>query len=514
MGKGIFTRSAAVAAVSCGLILVAFSAVATAGLPRLKADPDPIRGGRIVDAKGREVILRGVNVNSLGQYWQGTDKPPTLPLERKDPARIVRIGWNLVRLIVSWSRVEPRPGQINRAYLDRVGRWTRLMGEEGIYVILDFHQDAWGPTLAASDDESCTPPSQPAFGWDGAPGWATFDDGQPRCFTNNREVNPAVRAAWTNFFNDRSASDGIGIQTHYVRMLKRVARRFAGRTAVAGIDIMNEPNAFGPVQSQQLGDFYGRALEAIRAGEKAGGGFRHLVFFEPGVLWSLTGSGPPGSFDFDSDVVYSPHLYGGSIGETGPPSRESFETAREEAAGFGGAPVLTGEWGGDPLRADGSGKDYFGRHLKLQDEFLVGSALWTWKQSCGDPHAATRDPEVAPPLPPWSVYRMDCSGSRNRVVGQYGKLVKDLRRPFVRGAPGRITSIRYFPDRQLLVASGTGASKSDGPLELFLPTDQANGGSVSKRGLFRVRFRRDYGRSGIILIWPRGGAWKIRARIL
>ena len=128
MGKGIFTRSAAVAAVSCGLILVAFSAVATAGLPRLKADPDPIRGGRIVDAKGREVILRGVNVNSLGQYWQGTDKPPTLPLERKDPARIVRIGWNLVRLIVSWSRVEPRPGQINRAYLDRVGRWTRLMG--------------------------------------------------------------------------------------------------------------------------------------------------------------------------------------------------------------------------------------------------------------------------------------------------------------------------------------------------------------------------------------------------
>ena len=78
--------------------------------PAAQADPDTARGGRIVDTKGREVILRGVNVNSLGQYWQGTSKPPTLPLEKKDPARIAAIGWNLVRLIVSWSRVEPRPG--------------------------------------------------------------------------------------------------------------------------------------------------------------------------------------------------------------------------------------------------------------------------------------------------------------------------------------------------------------------------------------------------------------------
>lgn len=32
---------------------------------------------RIVDADGRDVILRGANVNSLGEYWQGI--PPSSP---------------------------------------------------------------------------------------------------------------------------------------------------------------------------------------------------------------------------------------------------------------------------------------------------------------------------------------------------------------------------------------------------------------------------------------------------
>jgi hypothetical protein len=34
-------------------------------IPALRAVPDPVLGGRIVDASGREVLLRGVNVNAL-----------------------------------------------------------------------------------------------------------------------------------------------------------------------------------------------------------------------------------------------------------------------------------------------------------------------------------------------------------------------------------------------------------------------------------------------------------------
>ena len=92
----------------CCLAGLAGSGAARADLPRLRAVPDPVKGGHIADSQGREVILRGVNVNSLGEYWKGTDNKPVLPLDRRDPGRIARIGWNTVRLIVSWSKVEPR----------------------------------------------------------------------------------------------------------------------------------------------------------------------------------------------------------------------------------------------------------------------------------------------------------------------------------------------------------------------------------------------------------------------
>ena len=93
----------------------ALAAVLVAALPALHADPDPQRGGRIVDAQGREVLLRGVNVNALGEYWKGTRFPTTFALERSDPDLMAGIGWNAVRLLVSWSRVEPQPGRYDEA---------------------------------------------------------------------------------------------------------------------------------------------------------------------------------------------------------------------------------------------------------------------------------------------------------------------------------------------------------------------------------------------------------------
>ena len=150
-------------------------------LPTLHAVPDAVNGGRIVDADGREVILRGVNVNALVEYWQmRADLPTTFPLTEPDVDEMAQIGCNAVRLLVSWSRIEPAPGAYDETYLDEVEHAVEWFSERGIYSIIDFHQDAWGPTLAARPDEICEPPNQPAFGWDGAPGWATLDGGEPR----------------------------------------------------------------------------------------------------------------------------------------------------------------------------------------------------------------------------------------------------------------------------------------------------------------------------------------------
>jgi len=512
MKTGAVRRAFALLAISVLWLVGLVSADGAMALPRLKADPDVERGGRIVDSKGREVLLRGVNVNSLGQYWQGTAKAPVLPFDRKDPQRIADMGWNVVRLIVSWSKVEPKPGVYNEAYLDRVERWVKRLEEQGVYTIIDFHQDAWGATLAARPGETCTAPSQPGFGWDGAPGWATLDNGQPRCFTSNREINPAVIAAWDSFFNDAPAADGVGVQTRYVRALRRMAKKFAGSTAVAGIDIMNEPGALGPAQTAALGPFYARSLAAIRAGEKAGKGFRHLVLFEPSVLWSLIGSGPPPVFARDSNLVYSPHLYGGSIGGEGPPSEASFLAAIEEAKAFGGAPVLTGEWGGSPSRATGKDDDYFNQHQALQDKYRIGATQWTWKQSCGDPHAATHDPGTAPPLPPWSLYEMDCAGSKNRIVGQYPLLRKDLRRAYVRRSPGRIISTSYSQDTSIFKAVGQGGSRKDGPVEIYYPAPKDPQKGAIRTVAVGVRSV-TFGTSPLVYARAYGERWSINIRL-
>lgn len=127
-------------------------------LPALHAEPDPVNGGRIVDSEGREVLLRGVNVNALAEYWEGTDFRTTFPLKRDDPARMASIGWNAVRLLLSWSKVEPEPGEYDEAYLDRVAKVVDRLADVGIYTIIDLHQDAWGATLAGSPDEPCEPP--------------------------------------------------------------------------------------------------------------------------------------------------------------------------------------------------------------------------------------------------------------------------------------------------------------------------------------------------------------------
>ena len=64
-------------------------------LPVLHAEADPVGGGRIIDAEGREVLLRGVNVNALAEYWQYGEIPPTIPFDRDDAAVMNGIGVRL-----------------------------------------------------------------------------------------------------------------------------------------------------------------------------------------------------------------------------------------------------------------------------------------------------------------------------------------------------------------------------------------------------------------------------------
>src|SRR5437016_5749078 len=98
-----------------------------------------VRGGRIEDGAGRTVLMRGVNVNQLGDYFAANPAvPPTLPFSRTDLERIAALGLNTVRLLVHWSRLEPEPGTYSEAYLGEISQAVEWARELGIYVVLEI----------------------------------------------------------------------------------------------------------------------------------------------------------------------------------------------------------------------------------------------------------------------------------------------------------------------------------------------------------------------------------------
>jgi endoglycosylceramidase len=488
-----------------GLPPPAGRAVGALHLPALHAEPDPVQGGRIVDAAGREVLLRGVNVNAFVDYWAYDPSLFTAyPFTEQDADRIAGLGWNAVRLLLSWSRVEPEPGVYDDAYLDRIAGAVRVLEAHGVYTIIDLHQDAWGPSLAARPGEVCAPGTTPAFGWDGAPAWATLGGDQPRCAPGGiRELSPAVTASFDAFFADAPGAGGIGIRTRYVRMLAHVASRFARDDAVAGYDVMNEPNAFTSPTS--LPSFYAAALGAIRGAEDAAGAPPRLVFFEPSALWATLGLTLLQKFTDDTQVVYAPHLYQGGIG--GQLSAAPFEQARSEAATlFGGAPVVSGEWGSDPRRAADPSDDYFERHQALQDQYRIGATLWTWHEACGDPHKAAD--ALAGQVPyVWGLFEVDCA--TNQVLGLREPLVQALRRGYVRAAPGRLDETAWDPVARTLSAQGRDALPGTA-LAIFWPSGSRRPPRVvDAHGLLGIHTVPTRAGDHYVLGAARGGAWSI-----
>jgi len=475
-------------------------------LAAVHAEPDPVNGGRIIDSEGRQVILRGVNVNALAEYWQGTAFPTTFPLTEDDADLMTAIGWNTVRLLLSWSRVEPQPGIYDDAYLEQARAAVEMLSRHGIYSVIDLHQDAWGATLAARPNEVCPPPAEPAFGWDGAPGWATIDGDRIRCVENGiREFSPAVVGAFRAFWNDAEGPGGIGIRTRYVRMLGHIAGMFARSEAVAGYDVMNEPNAFRAQDLMALADLHAAALRQIRAEEEGAGGFPHIVFFEPSAIWSSFGMGAPPDFEHDENVVYAPHIYTGGF-DGGPITARAFEIALEEARIFGGAPVVSGEWGAGPERASDPDDRYFIEHQDLQDRFLIGATLWTWRESCGDPHKASdyraeRTPYV------WGEFEVDCG--TNEVSGIRQDLVDQLTRAYVRAAPGRLSDVAYNRDGAGLFRARGEAAPAGSLLVLFYPSSGHGAATTESTGLEGVEILPAAGGNVYVVGTAVGGDWSI-----
>jgi endoglycosylceramidase len=379
-----------VLALAGALVVLAAGGAASAAGP---ATPPPFSGPLtapggpfLIDVLGRRVQLHGVNlVAKCGADTLDSSAPgsPCVPGAVSDQpayvltpgasdagrrftaadARTLRaMGFSVVRLGIIWAALEPGPPGVGPddprycsshtpgtpfaslasadpydqatvdAYLKQVDVVVGELAAQGIRVILDMHQDAWGQ--AFSDSSGPTP-----WRGEGAPPWATCTSGLPDSHPSGWSqayADAPVEAAFEHFFaNDVSAN----LQGNFARVWSAVASHFASAPDVIGYEVFNEPANFTllapPEFDRQLACFYAGSTYAaascaatvpptqalpsgliptIEAADPS-----HLVFFDAPVLTDYTVPDTVGVLErlpFPR-LVLSFHDYGGSGLATG-----------------------------------------------------------------------------------------------------------------------------------------------------------------------------------------------------
>ena len=99
---------------------------------------------RIVDNLGRERIFHGVNVIYKSKPWYPViDRFDYTYSFNEDDINIIKnLGLNVIRLGVMWPGVEPNKGFYNMTYLNLMKNIIKKLEKNGIYVLVDFHQDS------------------------------------------------------------------------------------------------------------------------------------------------------------------------------------------------------------------------------------------------------------------------------------------------------------------------------------------------------------------------------------
>jgi endoglycosylceramidase len=483
---------------------------------------------QIVDQHGRSVLLRGVNIDGIVDYFKPSLRTPYpirpaayrhhhcprddehvegVPICWFDFREMRRIGYYNIRLNVSWSLLEPKPGHIDRRYIRRIAQVVRWAKRQGIWTVIDMHQDAWSKYVFTEPKATCPPGLDRTRGYDGAPKWAS-QSRLPACTVDNiRELDFAVQHDAQSFWSDLDAPDGVGLQEHYAHMMAVLAKRFGNNSAVAGYDVMNEPEpGFLPDagSSAELLPFYAKVARTIRAKVPA---FRQLLFFEPGVERNTTAAPvfftPWSAVSDYPNAVYAPHVYTkvftlGAV--TGAPDVATFDSDYDAAAGDAkalGLPLWVGEYGGPPAKD----KAILAKHFAQQERRRVGGTMWLWKENANDTIANTF----------WGIYGPPFNGHRRFGVPQRSRVLRTSR-VYPAVTAGRLVRNRSHPfhDSAIVVARSPRVRFRDRRRAALVEVPGVYDGGIEVRGArYQVRRR---GGARLVWIYPRGGRYVLRVR--
>ena len=268
------------------------------------------------DDQGRYLLFRGVNFASrtkLAPYL------PIAPLETKNLSqlnlkeeiksvepeldRLKDVGFNVVRLLISWKAIEPRPNTNldellpeGKQYLTCVKEIIDELHARNLYVFLDFHQDI----------------AHEVYGGDGFPDWALAIDNEHKLpepsnlqdkkwmikYVTNKSLKKTLTSFWRNDLTNIEGENKLEhfpVRTHLEKTIGQTARFFrslnngAGHPAILGIEPFNEPNPAGLPKEQFEGeflvDFYRNVDLEIRKFDPD-----VFIFMEPSVAWTTPSS--------------------------------------------------------------------------------------------------------------------------------------------------------------------------------------------------------------------------------
>jgi endoglycosylceramidase len=387
-------------------------------------DPFVARDGRLYDADGREVLLRGVNARVEGlfdvTFDDGRIALEDIPAFGGEDCRFLaeELGMNHLRLPVNWSAIEPERGQYDEGYLARIVDLVTACHQHGVATLVDLHQDAYSKEI----------------GEDGAPLWAIVPPPEkllegPLTDLEARRTSPQVLAAFASLYDDAE-----GLRAAYAEMAAWLAVGIEGVPGVVGLELMNEPVEL--VFEERIDDFHDVVGAAVRAAAPT-----LTIFFEPNSTRNLTDDAPVRRPIGLSDAVYGPHIYV-DVFEDGWESEDvsaiesSVGRAKQEADDHA-ASLYVGEFGAAP---DERGQRYVTSCYDLFDRNVASAALWLYEESSQGA---------------WGLY--DSSEEQGRIALRE-EVARNAARPFPAAVAGSIESFSYDPETRVLSVSLARAS--------------------------------------------------------
>ena len=242
-----------------------------------------IKDGEFRDNRGRQVVLRGINVAGDAKLPSEPNQPSHVgddffdgdnvtfhqrPFSKDDAhihfARIKRYGFNTIRYVFTWEAIEAAgPGKYDEEFIQHTIEILRIAKCYGFFVFMDPHQDVWSRFTGGSGAPmwtvyACGLNPQSFAATEAAIVQNTYPepDNFPKMIWSTNYWRLAASTIFTMFFAGKDFApkciiDGVNIQDylqgHFIGAVSHLAKRIheAGdleNEVVMGWESMNEPN--------------------------------------------------------------------------------------------------------------------------------------------------------------------------------------------------------------------------------------------------------------------------------